>query len=289
MLLSAFIKDGIERLSSLYPSPEARGIVLWLCEERLGVKNYTHIVEPLYEITPEEQLGLDADMERLAKGEPIQYVLGYAEFCGRRFKVNPSVLVPRPETEQMVSEAVSLLLSRERPCRVLDLCTGSGCIAWSVALEVPGTEVVAVDISDAALDVARSQFDVAPSPIFIKADVLGGGLGFCHGSFDIVICNPPYVRDSERAGMRTNVLDYEPSLALFVPDSDPLVFYRAVAEWAVRLMRPDGVGLVEINESLGPQTEAIYRNAGYAKTQIIRDIFSKYRFVKFSSLGGKAV
>lgn len=196
--------------------------------------------------------------------------------------MNQSVLIPRPETEQLVSEAVSILLSWERPCRVLDLCTGSGCIAWSVFLEVPGTEVVAVDISDAALDVARSQFD-GPSPRFVKADVLSGPEGFDEGLFDLVLCNPPYVMESEKSAMRANVLNYEPGLALFVPDADPLVFYRAVAQWARRFLRHGGTGLVEINESLGPQTEAVFKDAGYKETQIVRDFFSKYRFVKFSA------
>lgn len=282
MLLSAFIRCGTERLSVIYPSPEAKGIVLMLCEERLGVKSYTHIIEPGYEIPVGALPALESDMDRLAAGEPVQYVLGYADFCGRRFKVNQSVLIPRPETEQLVSEAVSILLSGERPCRVLDLCTGSGCIAWSVFLEVPGTEVVAVDISDAALEVARSQFG-GPSPRFVKADVLSGPEGFDEGLFDLVLCNPPYVMESEKSAMRTNVLNYEPGLALFVPDADPLVFYRAVARWSGRFLRHGGTGLVEINESLGPQTEAVFKYAGYKETQIVRDFFSKYRFVKFSA------
>ncbi len=280
MLLSAFIRRGTAKLSGIYPSPEARGIVLMLCQERLGVKSYTHIIEPGYEIPAGALPGLESELERLASGEPIQYVLGYAEFCGHRFHVCPSVLIPRPETEQLVSEAVSLIRSKGGSCRVLDLCTGSGCIAWSVLLESPGTEVVAVDISDEALGVARGQFAGA-SPRFVKADVLAGGEGFECGDFDLVLCNPPYVMESEKLAMRTNVLDYEPGLALFVPDSDPLLFYRAVAVWARRFLRPDGMGLVEINESLGPQTAEVFRSAGYKKTRILQDFRSKYRFVMF--------
>ena len=253
-----------------------------LCEERLGVKSYTHIVEPGYEIPADRLAELKGELGRLAAGEPIQYVLGYADFCGRRFRVNPSVLIPRPETELLVSEAVSELLARERPCRALDLCTGSGCIAWSLALEVRGTEVVAVDISDDALAVARSQFEEEAGPLFVKADVLDTEQPFGHGEFDVLVCNPPYVMDSERARMRPNVLEHEPGLALFVPDSDPLKFYRAAARWAQRFLRADGVGIVEINEALGSGTEAVFREAGFGKTQIIRDFASKFRFVKFS-------
>ncbi len=254
-----------------------------LCEERLGTKSYTHIIEPQLEVPSDSLSALEADMKRLESGEPIQYVLGYADFCGRRFKVSPSVLIPRPETEQLVSEAVSFLMSRERPCRVLDLCTGSGCIAWSIFYEVPGTEVVAVDISEEALGIARGQFE-GPSPRFVKADVLQGGEGFEEeGTFDLITCNPPYVMESEKSAMRKNVLDYEPDIALFVPDSDPLLFYRAVSQWARRFLRPDGVGVVEINESLGERTKAVFEDAGYGNTRIMHDFFSKHRFVKFSA------
>lgn len=281
MLLSDFIRSGTAALETLYPSPEARGLVLMLCGERLGVKNYTHIVEPAYEIPAGTLPSLREELRRLAAGEPIQYVLGYAEFCGRRFRVNPSVLVPRPETETLVAEAVSELLSRGRPCRALDLCTGSGCIAWSLLLEVPGTEVVAADISEDALRVARSQFD-GPSPLFVAADILDTEQEFDRGLFDLIVCNPPYIMESEKASMRVNVLEHEPPLALFVPDGDPLLFYRAAARWSQRFLRPGGAGIVEINETLGSRTEAVFREAGYSKTEIISDIFSKSRFVKYS-------
>ncbi len=253
-----------------------------LCEERLGVRSYTHIIEPQCEIPSGQLPELEEELGRLAAGEPIQYVLGYADFCGRRFRVTPAVLIPRPETELLVSESVSELLSRGRVCRVLDLCTGSGCIAWSLALEVKGTEVVAADISADALAVARSQFEGEAGPLFVETDVLDTERTFEYGEFDVLLCNPPYVMDSERARMRPNVLEHEPGLALFVPDSDPLLFYRAAARWAQRFLRADGVGIVEINEALGPETEAVFREAGFAKTQIIRDFASKSRFVKFS-------
>ncbi len=282
MLLSDFIRRGCASLETLYPSPEARGLVLMLCEERLGVKSYTHIVEPGFQIPADRLAELEGELGRLAAGEPIQYVLGYADFCGRRFRVNPSVLIPRPETELLVSEAVAELLARGRACRALDLCTGSGCIAWSLALEVKGTEVVAADISVDALAVARSQFEGEAGPLFVETDVLDTERTFEYGEFDVLLCNPPYVMDSERVRMRPNVLEHEPGLALFVPDSDPLKFYRAAARWAQRFLRGDGVGIVEINEALGPETEAVFREAGFEKTQIIRDFASKSRFVKFS-------
>ena len=289
MLLADFIRDGAARLEKLYPSPEARGLVLMLCRELLGVTNYTHVVEP-QTIVPEAQLPeLEADLERLCAGEPIQYVLGVAEFCDRRFAVGPGVLVPRPETELLVAEAVRTLqeMELERAPRVLDLCTGSGCIAWSIALDIRDAEVVGIDLSEAALGYARSQFGgsglVRQSPEFLQADVLDTEQAFPYGPFDLMVSNPPYVLERERAQMRTNVLDWEPELALFVPDDDPLRFYRAVARWAQHFLRPGGVGLVEINEALGPETAELFRAAGFKNVQNLPDFYKKERFVRFQA------
>ena len=286
MLLAEFIRESVPALEKLYPSPEARGLVLMLCEERLGVRSYTHIVEPLFEIPEAALSGLKADMSRLAAGEPIQYVLGYTEFCGRKFKVAPSVLIPRPETGQLVDEALKLLAAMGRPAKVLDLCTGSGCIAWSVALGAPGVSVIAADISEPALALARSQFEDVPSganaPEFVCSDLLGGCREIC-GRFDLLLSNPPYVMEKEKAAMRRNVLEHEPGIALFVPDDDPLLFYRALASVSLRLLDSSGTGIVEINEALGSETAAVFETAGYKKTEILRDIFGKDRFVRFSS------
>lgn len=286
MLLADFIRKSSAALERLYPSPEARGLVSLLCRERLGVTSYTHIVEPQFEIPAASLPVLADDMERLSEGEPIQYVLGYAEFFGRKFKVNPAVLIPRPETELLVEEAVRVLRAVGPKPMVLDLCTGSGCIAWSVAFGAPGAEVTAVDISPEALDLAETQFSVLPAevtaPVFVRSDVLAA-CPEIDGTFDLLVSNPPYVMEKEKSLMRRNVLGYEPGLALFVPDDDPLLFYRAMATAATRLLAPTGVGIVEINEALGPETEEIFRSAGYSETEIIRDFFAKDRFVKFSS------
>ena len=295
MLLSDFIRSGTARLETLYPSPEARGLVLMLCRERLGVTNYTHIVEPQTLVPPEREAELAADLERLCAGEPIQYVLGFAEFCGQRFAVGPGVLVPRPETEQLVAEAVRALreMDLDRAPSVLDLCTGSGCIAWSIALEIHDAQVVGVDLSETALGYARNQHlrhfkhpyshsGLDPeSPTFLQMDILDTEQAFEGGPFDLIVCNPPYVMERERALMRSNVLDWEPEAALFVPDDDPLLFYRAVARWAQRFLRPGGAGLVEINEALGPETAAVFTAAGFKNVQILPDFAHKNRFIRF--------
>lgn len=296
MLLAEFVKAGTKALESLYPQKEARSIVLMLCEEVLGTENYTHIVEPEFKIDDKKLPELEAAMERLKKMEPVQYVLGHTEFYGRTFKVDPAVLIPRPETELLCRDAIKLGMrvfrmrspygKNAEPVRILDLCTGSGCIAWTMALSIPGSRVTAVDISDAALEVAAGQ-DFASElksketfkPEFIKADVLDSEQEIELGPFDMVLSNPPYIMESEKEDMRRNVLEYEPESALFVPDDDPLLFYRAIARWSQRFLSPDGVGLSEVNESLARQTETVFKAAGYAHTEIVRDLSDKNRYI----------
>lgn len=298
MLLAEFVKAGTKALESLYPQKEARSIVLMLCEEVLGTENYTHIVEPEFKIDDKKLPELEAAMERLKKMEPVQYVLGHTEFYGRTFKVDPAVLIPRPETELLCRDAIKLGMRVYRmrspygknaePVRILDLCTGSGCIAWTMALSIPGSRVTAVDISDAALEVAAGQ-DFASElksketfrPEFIKADVLDSEQEIELCPFDMVLSNPPYIMESEKEDMRRNVLEYEPESALFVPDDDPLLFYRAIARWSQRFMSPDGVGLSEVNESLARQTETVFKAAGYAHTEIVRDLSDKNRYIVY--------
>lgn len=298
MLLAEFVKAGTKALESLYPQKEARSIVLMLCEEVLGTENYTHIVEPEFKIDDKKLPDLEAAMERLKKMEPVQYVLGHTEFYGRTFKVSPAVLIPRPETELLCRDAIKLGMRVYRmrspygknaePVRILDLCTGSGCIAWTMALSIPGSRVTAVDISDAALEVAAGQDFAAElksketfRPEFIKADVLDSEQEIELGPFDMVLSNPPYIMESEKEDMRRNVLEYEPESALFVPDDDPLLFYRAIARWSQRFMSPDGVGLSEVNETLARQTETVFRAAGYAHTEIVRDLSDKNRYIVY--------
>lgn len=296
MLLVDFLKEGIAALEPLYPTAEARSIVLMLCEELIGTKNYTHIVEPQYRIDKKSEKPLQDALARLEKGEPIQYVIGRTEFCGRSFHVTSDVLIPRPETELLVREAIKIAgrIQRMRspygksaePVRILDLCTGSGNIAWSLALSVPGCQVVGVDISEAALTVARGQ-DFATEvksggalpPVFVQADVLDTEQTFDYGPFDLILSNPPYIMEKEKPLLRRNVLEYEPSAALFVPDWDPLLFYRAVARWSHRFLTPEGKGLTEINEVLGRETEAFFRSSGFQEVSLVTDFYDKNRFV----------
>lgn len=326
MLLKSLISKGVETISTAYPEREAREMVYSFLEDLVGTKRHTHIVDPEYEVADEAAEAAMSGFERMASGEPLQYVTGYADFYGRRFHVTPDVLIPRPETEilcrsvlDLASEGADSPDPRPAPkvlryplagggmscepapsdackldrIRIMDMCTGSGCIAWTLALEMPGADVTAVDISEGALSVASSQdFSEevartgAVSPKFIKADVLADvpdSLRAGEG-FDILVSNPPYVMDKEKALMRTNVLDHEPHLALFVSDDDPLVFYRAVSRWAQALLRPGGFGIVEINEALGPETAAVFNADGFVDVKVIKDLSDRDRFVRFRLL-----
>jgi len=296
MLLTEFLKKGVAALEPLYPTAEAKSIILMLCEEMIGTKSYTHIVEPQYQIDKKGEQPLAEALVRLQAGEPIQYVIGRAEFAGRSFRVTKDVLIPRPETELLVREAIKIAgrIKRMRipygksaePVRVLDLCTGSGNIAWSVALGVPGSRVVGVDMSEKALEVARSQnFSAelkstgALAPTFVAADVLDTEQEFNYGSFDLILSNPPYIMEKEKPQLRRNVLGYEPSEALFVPDDDPLLFYRAIARWSERFLSPEGKALTEINEALGKETADLFRSSGFQEVNLVTDFYDKNRFV----------
>ena len=298
MLLKDYVTDCRSALSGLYPQEEANAIVNMVCSELLGVQSYTHIISPGLEIKDKSKVKADQAMKRLLDFEPVQYVLGFSEFCGRRFNVNPSVLIPRPETESLcnaVTEA-AMMIFRNRsaygkgatPVKILDLCTGSGCIAWTLALNVPGAMVTAVDISEDALKVAQSQpFEIERKrrPVFIKADIFDDAavaerLGDSP-SFDIIVSNPPYVLESERKDMRRNVLDFEPEQALFVPDDDCLKFYRKIAEISQKLLYTDSNGFVEINDAKSAESVALFEENGFSQVERMKDIFGRFRIVKY--------
>ena len=295
MLLKDLIRKGIETVSVCYSEREAKEIVSAYMEDVFCIKRYQSSLTPDMEMSEGQACQAGRDFARIAAGEPLQYVTGKAFFYSREFRVTPDVLIPRQETEMLCHTVLS---TSRRNQNILDLCTGSGCIAWTLALEMPGSKVTAVDISDGALSVASSQDFIeemdrthAFKPCFIKADVLKGpavcanffsDYATLSPKFDIIVSNPPYVMDSEKPLMRTNVLDHEPHLALFVPDDDPLKFYVAVAQWAAKLLAEDGIGVVEINEALGEQTAQVFMEYGFSAVDIVQDLHGKDRFVRFS-------
>lgn len=270
-----------------------------LCKECLEVESYTYMVNPSLELKDKNLAMAQKSLERLCKGEPLQYILGHAEFCGMRFNVSPAVLIPRPETEYICRKVIeqAMMYYRRRlafgqaakPVRILDLCTGSGCLAWSLAVNVPGSQVVGIDISADALRVARTQpveIEKGREPRFLQADIfdelaMEQILKF-DPLFDIIVSNPPYVMERERALMKRNVLDFEPDIALFVPDDDAMRFNEKIAEICVKhLNTEEAAGFVEINEALGAQTAEVFESAGFRNVEIIQDLAHKDRLVKF--------
>ncbi|MHC1733590.1 MAG: peptide chain release factor N(5)-glutamine methyltransferase [Bacteroidales bacterium] len=216
---------------------------------------------------------------RAAAGEPIQYIFGYAEFCGHRLKVGPGVLIPRPETEEM-----TLMIIRGNGGfrgSLTDLCTGSGCIAIALSLAFPGAKVTATDLSAAALETARHNVTtLGASVTLISSDLLGESRSSDIPESNIIVSNPPYVTVREKETMHRNVLEHEPHGALFVPDDDPLVYYRAIARVAEERLLPGGTLWMEVNENLAGKTAGLLAPALYRQVRIIRDIRGKERFIK---------
>lgn len=287
MLLKDFIKDGVAALSGLYPKEEARSMIMFYCADVFGYPSYQHITEPKTEVPADLLEQAQDDMRRLAASEPLQYVLGYTEFCGRTFKVDHRALIPRVETELLCMKAEEMAPKKDG-LKVLDLCTGSGCIAWTLALDLPGAEVVATDLSAEALSLAREQFRrisrKVVRPRFVEADLLdveGTVKAVGEASFDVITANPPYVMNSEKVEMRPNVLGWEPHMAIFAPDRDPLAFHKAIAIIALKLLAPGGCAVVELNTELADETATVFKNAGFSSVEIIRDFFDRPRFVSF--------
>ena len=247
------------RLTGLYDAREARSIALAAVAELSGLSPSALLTDPEAELAVE---GLEESAARLAAGEPLQYVVGHTEFYGRRFAVREGVLIPRPETEELVD---AILHGEREARRLLDVGTGSGCIAASLALGMPGTEVFAADISDDALTVAAENFQQL-------------GEAFPE-RFDAIVSNPPYVPESDRAAMHPNVRDHEPGLALFVPDDDAIRFYRAIARAGRQMLTPGGRLWFEIYERAAAEIVRMLGAEGYTDTEVREDLFGKPRMV----------
>ena len=328
MVYKEFIDKTEERLIGIYVREEGRAMAVRLLQHFCGLSSYEHIVEPFGEIPAEKLILLQSSVNQLASDRPLQYVLGFEEFCGHKFFVKEGVLIPRPETEELVRWAVEevekminttnpqllkpyetsrpdvakqtlrpQILRPDMPIQILDAACGSGCIGISLACALRGSEVFMCDISNDALEVSATNIsnicaennkiwldnNLSTAPKLFYADLLLGPSNQTfieNSSLDVLISNPPYIRESEKAKMHKNVLDYEPSLALFVPDNNPLIFYEALANWGIELLRPGGLLFLEINESLGKETVKMLTSHGYSNILLRRDINGRERMVR---------
>ena len=277
------------RLTHIYDAGEAKAIVRWVLDVRFDM-SWTDILC---------QTELEKIMQRLEKGEPVQYIIGVADFFGRQFHVEPGVLIPRPETEELcrwilASDKHGLTRTvRESPhqsdANILDIGTGSGCIAITLALELPDSKVIAWDISDDALRIASENAkQLGADVVFDKQDVLNisltSHLSPLTSHYDLIVSNPPYICEKEKSAMECNVLEHEPHLALFVPDDDPLLFYRAIAQYAAETLKAQGSLFFEINPLYADDLARMLRMMSYNDILIQQDQFGKPRFLKATKI-----
>ncbi len=272
-------------LTGLYDVEEIDNFFYLIVEFYFGLKRISLALNPDFSISEEEQKKIEKALQDLKKEKPIQYILCETEFFGLVFKTNPHVLIPRPETEELVEWILNLAKSTTNSTiNILDIGTGSGCIAVSVAKNLVNANVFALDVSEEALEVAKQNAKINKVSIeFIKADILNAeswSSEFKNMKFDIIVSNPPYVRELEKEKMKSNVLNYEPHLALFVQNDDPLLFYKAITEFAVNNLKLNGNLFFEINEYLGRQMIQLLRTNNFDAIELKQDIFKKDRMIK---------
>ncbi len=267
----------VNDLSPIWGENEARAIASIVLEKLTGLTYHRLITRPQFEITAQQQDELQNYRYQLLQHKPIQYVLGHAEFYGNRIEVNESVLIPRPETEELVQWIVETYPNAQR---ILDIGTGSGCIAISLAKCLSQAKVWATDISESALDIATKNASSNKVQIqFLKHDALKNAYHFGAELCDVIVSNPPYVRESERKTMLPHVLNFEPSTALFVPDSDALKFYNSIAKGSFSILSAQGALFFEINESLAAETQRLLSTLGYTNIKIRKDLNGKDRMI----------
>jgi release factor glutamine methyltransferase len=270
-----------DALTTLYDEREASNIADWVVEHITGRKKSERLIRQNKTFTPEEHSRLNRYAAELLAGKPVQYVLGEAWFMGMKFYVNESVLIPRPETEELVEWVVESQKTKTKNQNyLLDIGTGSGCIPVSIKKKLPHASVTGVDINPDTLEVAKRNAAALEADIdFVLLDFLDDSGWHLLPVFDTIISNPPYIRQSERSDMAIHVVDHEPSIALFVPDEDALLFYRKIALFAREHLVKDGMIFLEINEKLGAETVDLYKSHGFA-AELRKDLQGKDRMLR---------
>ena len=284
MTTGKFRNHFINSLEGLYPIEELKSFFYLLAEKYLNLSRINIALQLNNELTHEEQSSFYKALDRLRNHEPIQYILGETEFFGMLITVNKQVLIPRPETEELVSWIIEDVDKNE--ATILDIGTGSGCIAISLAKKLNNAVVSAIDISTRAIEVAKKNTLINNVNIeFSRVDVLNfeADSDLQHkweSKFDIIVSNPPYVRMQEKKLMKLNVVNHEPDIALFVEDDDPLLFYRKISQLSKQYLRHNGTLYLEINEYLGLEMEKMLNKAGFKHVLLKKDMFGKNRMIK---------
>ena len=275
--------DFSKQLSTIYDTNEVNSLCMMVLENVVNISSAKIKAFPETEISTPESEAITNILTRLTTGEPIQYIFGYAEFYGLSFMVNPSVLIPRPETEELVEWIISAVGNSELATgNFLDVGTGSGCIPVSLKKNLPGAQVSTIDISPEALKIAKENAELNKVDIyFIQADILNP----IHHSpltthYSLIVSNPPYVTLEDKKLMHTNVTDFEPHTALFVPEDDPLIFYKTITNFASTHLKKGGLLFFEINESYGKQIVELLNNKRFINIELRKDMSGKDRMVK---------
>ncbi len=265
----------------LYGEGEAKALVRYLLEEEFGLTLADICSGALDALTDTQKEWLQGALNRMTQGEPVQYVLGKAWFCDRLFQVQQGVLIPRPETEELCRWIIESEAAHEcSSLQVLDLCTGSGCIAITLALSIRNAQVSACDISPVALKVAAANAQRLHADVAVESRDVLQQVAEVQPRWHLMVSNPPYVCDSERAGMHRNVLDYEPAEALFVPDDNPLLFYRSICLNALHELLPGGWLYLEINPLFAGQMQQMLFSLHFDEVEVREDSYGRQRFVR---------
>lgn len=268
-------------LQALYPQEEIDAFFYELLEHFLGLERFILVVNPKLTVSKEEEQPFFEGLSDLKRYRPIQYITGVAYFMDLKIKVNEQVLIPRPETEELVDWVLKdCKVERVQDINILDIGTGSGCIAMALAKTLGGAQVYALDISKKSLEVAKENAELNDVNVnFMQGDLLN----LHHGSapkFDIIISNPPYVREKEKKEISDNVKMHEPSVALFVPDENPLKFYEGIAQYSKNALKPEGKLYLEINQYLAEETKTLFENHNFGEIEVRKDHFGNDRMLK---------
>lgn len=277
-------------LDAIYGENEVESLFFICTEYYLNAPRFQFTLQPDFTLTSSETETFFNVLSGLKKQQPIQYLLGETDFFGLKFNVNPEVLIPRQETEELVDLIIKSHTDRSRSAskngilKILDIGTGSGCIAISLAKNLPNLEVYALDVSENALNVAKSNAEQNEVEInFVEADILKAStwnIELKDLEFDVIVSNPPYVRQLEKVEIQPNVLDHEPHLALFVDDDHPLEFYEAITEFSLQNLKSGGELYFEINQYLGEETKQLLVNANFSEIELLKDLNENYRMLK---------